>query len=359
MSPRACLSSWLLAVPLPPSLRFCLLHSPSCLYHSSWLPTSTRPRWFDPLPTDFLALLVSAWSQFCIFFFWELLLFRRVSCAMSASSSSSSLPRGPTSVTRHCSQDDNPVEDGSTCLDKDELQPSANQAELSLGLGSLRIDGIDILETSESIENIGETLRAPGSATRAAGALHGMPVQHEIEKPTVDGLENEEPPVARPFHKWVRSFHRKARQRPPLWGSNAGAHPRWFLGPGHDENMSRRASVNRESSSSGSSFRFVTAVRSASVSLASVSIVARSRRNNALSQCVSRTDRSSVASASGPRVSEDSAMLDKMDVVDAAATERALQRRRILEELISTEEGYIGDVRFLMNVCCTATCVPD
>ncbi|KAG7132266.1 hypothetical protein HYQ45_009287 [Verticillium longisporum] len=35
------------------------------------------------------------------------------------------------------------------------------------------------------------------------------------------------------------------------------------------------------------------------------------------------------------------------------ATERSLQRRRILEELISTEEGYIGDVRFLMNVYVT------
>jgi hypothetical protein len=30
-----------------------------------------------------------------------------------------------------------------------------------------------------------------------------------------------------------------------------------------------------------------------------------------------------------------------------------LQRRRILEELIETEEGYIGDVRFLMNVYVT------
>jgi hypothetical protein len=37
-------------------------------------------------------------------------------------------------------------------------------------------------------------------------------------------------------------------------------------------------------------------------------------------------------------------------VIDVAAIERSLQRRRILEELISTEEGYIGDVRFLMNV---------
>jgi hypothetical protein len=36
--------------------------------------------------------------------------------------------------------------------------------------------------------------------------------------------------------------------------------------------------------------------------------------------------------------------------VDAATVERSLQRRRILEELISTEEGYIGDIRFLINV---------
>jgi hypothetical protein len=37
--------------------------------------------------------------------------------------------------------------------------------------------------------------------------------------------------------------------------------------------------------------------------------------------------------------------------MDPATIERSLQRRRILEELISTEESYIGDVRFLMNVC--------
>ncbi|KAK7744163.1 hypothetical protein SLS53_003684 [Cytospora paraplurivora] len=45
--------------------------------------------------------------------------------------------------------------------------------------------------------------------------------------------------------------------------------------------------------------------------------------------------------------------LDKPQVLDKATVERSLQRRRILEELISTEEGYIGDVRFLMNVYVT------
>lgn len=265
---------------------------------------------------------------------------------MSASSTSSP----PRASTRRAPCRSHSMDERSPCQENDGLSPGADQADLALGLEGLRIQGIDILKTSESIENIRESLRTPGPATRAAHALRGLPLQQQIEQPTGDAPDSQGPQTALPFHKWVRSFHRKARQRPPLWDSNTGTHPQRFLGPEHDQHISPRASVNRESSSSGSSFRFVSAVRSASVSLASVSIVARSRRNNALSQCVSRTDRSSVASASGPRVSEDSAMLDKMDVIDAAATERALQRRHVLEELISTEESYIGDVRFLMNV---------
>lgn len=51
-----------------------------------------------------------------------------------------------------------------------------------------------------------------------------------------------------------------------------------------------------------------------------------------------------------PRVSEDSSFLESHSLADLAAIERSLQRRKVLEELISTEEGYIGDVRFLMNV---------
>lgn len=35
---------------------------------------------------------------------------------------------------------------------------------------------------------------------------------------------------------------------------------------------------------------------------------------------------------------------------DPEATARSLQRRRILEELRRTEESYIADVRFLINV---------
>jgi hypothetical protein len=43
--------------------------------------------------------------------------------------------------------------------------------------------------------------------------------------------------------------------------------------------------------------------------------------------------------------------------MDQAVGERSLQRRRILEELIETEESYIGDVRFLMNVRAVRDCL--
>jgi hypothetical protein len=38
--------------------------------------------------------------------------------------------------------------------------------------------------------------------------------------------------------------------------------------------------------------------------------------------------------------------------MDEAVNARSIQRRQVLEEIISTEEGYIADVKFLMNVSC-------
>lgn len=90
------------------------------------------------------------------------------------------------------------------------------------------------------------------------------------------------------------------------------------------------------------------------MSLTTASVITRSRRQTHLSsRAHSRTDRSSRASLSGARLSEDSVSLDRPLPMDTATIDRSLQRRRILEELISTEESYIGDVRFLTNVYVT------
>ncbi|KAF4587717.1 Dbl homology domain-containing protein [Ophiocordyceps camponoti-floridani] len=223
-----------------------------------------------------------------------------------------------------------------------EAHADFDQEVVTLELQQLHFQGIETLETSRSIENIGDTLQAPTSLLPLAS------VEEHSETPSLDSPQNSQNRHVRPFHRWVQSFHRKARRRSSVLATNAEA-----LSPGQIDDALLSPPISRMSSSSGSSSRFFSAVRSASFSIASASIATRSRRNTALSRCVSRTDRSSRASATYPRASEDSAVLEKTDMVDVAAMERSMQRRRILEELISTEEGYIGDVRFLMNVYVT------
>ncbi|GAB1310409.1 Round spore [Madurella fahalii] len=157
---------------------------------------------------------------------------------------------------------------------------------------------------------------------------------------------------AKPFQKWIRTLHKRAARRREMQDSeedpstcvceiDGSRPPTW--GPAH-----------RRKSSSESSFGFVTGVRSASISMTNVSLLTRSRKNTLRSsRGQSRTDRSSRASITEPRMSQDSFSLDRQITLDPAVTERSLRRRRILEELISTEESYIGDVRFLMNVYVT------
>ncbi|KUI66612.1 Phosphatidylinositol 3,4,5-trisphosphate-dependent Rac exchanger 1 protein [Cytospora mali] len=154
-----------------------------------------------------------------------------------------------------------------------------------------------------------------------------------------------------PFHKWMRTLRRRAHRRQHTVTTNGPISRSSSMDGLRDKSI--RASQHRQSSS-GSSFGFVEAVKTASVSLASGSVFARSRRNSLRStRTKTHTDRSSRASMSSNRCSEDSTSLDKSHLLDKATVERSLQRRRILEELISTEEGYIGDVRFLMNVYVT------
>ncbi|KAM0520172.1 hypothetical protein ACHAPE_003452 [Trichoderma viride] len=182
--------------------------------------------------------------------------------------------------------------------------------------------------------------------------------QITIDSNSVPVLDSESPEQLKahgPFHKWVRTIHRRARHRSTLSeGSINSLRPP--LEPDlHSRTPTWKRSHHRQSSS-GSSFAFVSAVRSASASLASVSAVVRSRKI-ARSQGFSVTERSSRASMAGPRASEDSSFLESHSLADLAAIERSLQRRKVLEELISTEEGYIGDVYVTILAALPSICV--
>ncbi|PBP19580.1 hypothetical protein BUE80_DR009600 [Diplocarpon rosae] len=152
----------------------------------------------------------------------------------------------------------------------------------------------------------------------------------------------------KPFNKWMRSLQRRATDRRKTVScdiSGSALEHELFETP-----STRRRSAHKKSSS-GSSYGFVTAVKSASISLASFSVAPRSKRTGVSSRH-QRTDRSSKASNVG-RLSEDSSYIASGAVVDQAVTNRLLQRRRVLEEIITTEESYLADVKFLMNVYVT------
>lgn len=139
-------------------------------------------------------------------------------------------------------------------------------------------------------------------------------------------------PVRR-FSRWMSSLRRRTIQKHLV----AAETPALLV------DLNGRPQLIHRDSSSGSSFGFVTGVKSATVSISSTRIARSTGR--------------SIRAPLG-RSSEES--IGRMTPTDRFSIERALRRRRILEELIQTEESYIGDLRLLMNVYVTtfAAC-PD
>lgn len=214
------------------------------------------------------------------------------------------------------------------------------QTDLASEFDGFHLQGIDALTTLNSIDTL--------SWLQEEDSHKETQISTTIikESPRVDSNGS--------FRRWVRSINRRRKSRPTILNNEAGDHP-WAR---HDFlELERTARSNRTAhseSSSHSSFNFISAVRSATISLASAATSRRSVRHRAGSRALSRTDRSSKASFVGPRASEESSFLEKSQFLDAVTVQRSLQRRRILEELVSTEESYIGDVRFLMNVSISA-----
>ncbi|KAK4251910.1 hypothetical protein C7999DRAFT_37281 [Corynascus novoguineensis] len=155
----------------------------------------------------------------------------------------------------------------------------------------------------------------------------------------------------KPFQKWMKTLHKRVLRQQEILGYDGSLPPmpRCMV---NDRSLTMATTHHRHSSSE-SSFAFVAATRSASMSMTSASLWTRSWKTTTRSSRRPRTERSSRASISGPRVSEDSYFSESQGLVDFGVVERALKRRRILEELVRTEENYIGDVQFLMNVYVT------
>lgn len=106
-------------------------------------------------------------------------------------------------------------------------------------------------------------------------------------------------------------------------------------------------SIRRRSMSMSSSIGYVTAMKTASVTIASASIAPRSGSPDFQTR-VRLGNRSSNFSDSRKSIDSNAAALGP--VLDERAWFRSVQRRKIVEEIISSEESYIGDLKVLINV---------
>ena len=154
-----------------------------------------------------------------------------------------------------------------------------------------------------------------------------------------------------PFRRWVTTLRRRNSRRK---GNLIPRLERWSLDEFDDVQSAALAlpggenTMRHKKSSSWSSSAFVTAVQSATASLLPLSIAPQSRKNRR-SGPLRSSHRSSRISDGVNRASMDSNQ-GSAQIMDEAAWGRAVQRRRTLEELISSEESYITDLKFLINV---------
>jgi len=163
---------------------------------------------------------------------------------------------------------------------------------------------------------------------------------------TVDDLPDSPEPTA--FRRWVSTLRRKKQNKPAAVTPRT---QRWSLDDSETKPESppkQRPSRHHKSNSYASSTAFVSAVKSATATIASASIATISRRNSRLRRA---QQHSSVLSGSDPRPSVDT----QRSIIDEAARQRSRKRREKLEEFIRTEESYVADLKALSNVCVRVT----
>ena len=145
------------------------------------------------------------------------------------------------------------------------------------------------------------------------------------------------------FRRWISTLRKRKKPKKPAFTPRSS--PWKFDGLGSMPTSPAKQPItnHKKSDSLGSSLAFVTAVKSATATIASVSIATISRRNTRWQRS---HQHSSVISGSDARPSIDS----QRSVIDEAAKQRSRKRRDKLEELIHSEESYVADIKALLNV---------
>ncbi|KAF1926281.1 Rho guanyl nucleotide exchange factor [Didymella exigua CBS 183.55] len=162
--------------------------------------------------------------------------------------------------------------------------------------------------------------------------------QRDVPAAAPETLQSE----TQPFRRWMstlrrRHLHRRKKQELSF---DAGEELLAVRSP----RLTDATSARRTSESITSSMGFVTNVKTTSVTVASTSIAPMSER--AAHKTTRFGNRSSNTDA---RRSFDSNRGGLGPVLDESAWLRSLQRRKVVEELMASEESYIADLKVLIN----------
>jgi hypothetical protein len=160
-----------------------------------------------------------------------------------------------------------------------------------------------------------------------------------------DPLERspDQPDEISPFSRWIKTLRKRSLHRSNILQVSG---ERWTLDdsdlpPRTPQHQLGFQSNHRKTPSTVSSLAFITAVKSASITLASLSIHPKSRRSMQTAYWQEHQQ---------PRGSIDSMAASTVPLIDDNTWARSVQRRRIIEEIVTSEESYIRDMKTLINV---------
>lgn len=200
---------------------------------------------------------------------------------------------------------------------------------------SLGVDDSNIEESE--LFNLYEAIHVPLPEGRFSNN-NGVE-NHDIAASAQENLQIE----MQPFRRWMNTLRRRhLRRRKKQELSFDSGEEILAVRPSKSTDGH---SVRRVSESITSSMGFVTTVKTTSVTVASTSIAPMSER--AAHKTTRFGNRSSNTDA---RRSIDSNRGGLGPVLDESAWLRSLQRRKVVEELIASEESYIADLKVLINV---------
>ena len=190
--------------------------------------------------------------------------------------------------------------------------------------------------------NLYEAIRVPLPQDRSSENATSEPhLEEEVQPDLVV-------PNSQPFRRWMSTLRRrhvqKRKQHPvevPILSFDL-AEDDGSEAPREAQQLTRRISESMTSSMDR-----VTAMKSASITIAGTSIAPRSETG--APGKVRMSNRSS--HYSDARKSGESHRGTLGPVIDESAWLRSLQRRRVVEEIIASEESYVADLKVLINVC--------